>query len=204
MTTTSLSKLVMTELEVVNKMLDAVDIAPVASITGTVDLEVESAVKRFSDINRSVQTLGWSWNTKRAVLYTKDTDNEIVLGSNVLAIKVSGRTPVSTPGRYQLRESRKLYDTDPDVQSFTLTQNVYLDVVELLMFEDLPQSARNYISHRATREHERFESADDTKTDIATDSEMRAWAALVNDESETNQQTMEDNVNVYSGIFGRA
>jgi hypothetical protein len=199
-TTTSLSKLVLTELEVVNKMLSVVDLSPVASITGTLDLEVADAVSRFSDINRNLQALGWDWNIKREVQYLRDVSNNVVLPGNVLAIRVRGTT---VGYDLVLRENSMLYDRDPDVQSFALTIDPVLDVTELLMFEDLPQSARNYISLRAVREHERYQSADDTKRDIATDAELRAWSALINDHSYASDETLETNPNVYSSIFGR-
>jgi len=198
-TSTVLTKVVMTELQVVNKMLRAVDIAPVASLTGTVDLEVENAIERFSDINRSVQTMGWDFNTRLQVKYLRDVNNNITVGSNVMSIVPSG---LSAWKDLVLRESM-IFNRDPNVDSFTLTDDVELDIVELINFEDLPQAARNYISHRSTREHERLDSADDTKVEIITDSELRAWATLINDHSRASKETLENNPNVFSSIFGR-
>jgi hypothetical protein len=190
----------MTELQVVNKMLRAVDLAPVTSITGTIDLEVGAAVERFSEINRDVQTLGWDFNSRKEVKYLRNVDNEVTLGTNVLSFKPVGNTRFKD---YTMRGG-KIYDRDPDVDSTVLQEDPYLDIVELINFEDLPQAARSYIAHRSVREHERFDSADDTKTEIAGKNEMDAWTALINDHSVMHDETLEDNPDVGSSIFGRA
>lgn len=199
MTTTALSKLVTTELEVVNEMLDAIGISPVTSITGSTDLDVTNAVKRFSKINRAVQGMGWRWNTRREVKYVRDVNNQVEVGTNVLSIKPTGN---SASKDYVLRAGF-IYDRDPDVDSNVLSETVYLDIVELLMFEDLPQSARNYIQAKCVREHLLFEAPDDTKHDIAQAAEVQAWSDLINDTSRASRQTIEDNPEVYSSIFGR-
>lgn len=198
-TTTVLATGLMTELQVVNKMLRAVDIAPVASITGTLDLEADSAVQRFSEINREVQTMGWDFNTRREVKYLRDVNNNVVLGTNVLSIKPVGNTRWKD---YTMREG-KVYDRDPDVDSFVLQEDPYLDIVELMKFEDLPPAARNYIAARAVREHERFDSADDTKTEIAQENEIKAWAILINDHTIMHDESIMDHPDVGSSIFGR-
>lgn len=200
MSTTVLATSNMTELQAVNKMLRAVDLAPVTSITGTLDLEVGSAVSRFSEINREVQTMGWDFNTKVEVTYLRDVNNQVVLGTNVLSIRPVSNTRFKD---YTLSQG-KVYDRSPNTQSFTLGENPVLDVIELHNFEDLPAAARNYIAARSIREHERFDSADDTKTEIAQENEIKAWSLLINDHSVMHDETLEDNPDVGSSIFGRA
>jgi hypothetical protein len=193
----------MTELEVVNKMLRAVDLAPVNSITGTLDLEAGAAVARFSEINRMVQTMGWDFNTRPEVKYLRNVSNEVTLGTNVLSIK-----PVSNSrGKDYTMRGGKVYDREAvngTTRGTTLTEDPYLTIVELLEFTDLPNAARSYIAERAVREHERFDSADDTKTEIAGENELKAWSTLINDHSVMHDETIEDNPNVGSSIFGRA
>jgi hypothetical protein len=193
----------MTELEVVNKMLRAVDLAPVNSITGTLDLEAGAAVARFSEINRLVQTMGWDFNTREEVKYLRNVSNEVTLGTNVLSFKPVGNTRFKD---YTMRGG-KVYDrgqVNNVTTGTTLLENPILTIVELLEFTDLPQAARDYIAERAVREHERFDSADDTKTEIAGENELKAWATLINDHSVMHDETLEDNPDVGSSIFGRA
>jgi len=199
-TTTVLSTGLMTELEVVNKMLRAVDIAPVTSITGTVDLEVESAIGRLSEINRDIQTMGWDFNTRRQVKYLRNVNNQVTMGTNILSIK-----PVDSTRHkdYTLRAGM-IYDRTPSVDSNVLQEDPVLDIVELINFEDLPSAARTYISAKAVREHESFESADDTKREVVGLNEMNAWSILINDHSVMHDESIEDNPNVGSSIFGRA
>lgn len=197
MSTTVLSNKVMTEKEAVNAMLAAVDIAPVGSLTGTTDLEVTNAIDRLSKINRTIQTIGWDFNTKKEVKYLRNVDGEVVIGSNVLRV-----TPVAN-SRWKNLVWREGKIFDRGINSFTLDADVYLDIVELVNFEDLPQTARDYITARAVRVHERFEAADDIKHDMASEEEIMAWSNLINDHSTAGNETMMDNVEVYSSIFGR-
>jgi hypothetical protein len=198
-TSTVLSKVTLTELEAVNQMLAAVDISPVSALGGSTDLEVQGAITRLSNLNRSIQGMGWDFNTRLELLYVRNVSNEISIPTNVLRISPAGRS-IGTD--YVLR-ANKVYNRTRDVDSSVLTEDVYLDVVELINFEDLPQSCRDYITARAVREHERFESSDDTKTEVAQQAEISAWATLINDHSVNGQETIEDNVNVFSSIFGR-
>jgi hypothetical protein len=198
-TSTVLSKVTLTELDAVNQLLASVDISPVSSLGGSTDLEVQGAITRLSNINRSVQGMGWDFNTRLEILYVRNVSNEITIPTNVLRISPSGRSI----WKDLVLRGGKVWDRDKDVDGTVLTEDVYLDVVELLNFEDLPQSCRDYITARAVREHERFESSDDTKTEVAQQAEITAWATLINDHSVNGQETIEDNVNVFSSIFGR-
>jgi hypothetical protein len=192
----------MTELEVVNKMLRAVDLAPVNSITGTLDLEAGAAVARFSEINRMVQTMGWDFNTRPEVKYLRNVSNEVTLGTNVLSI----RPVANSAGKNYTMRGGKVYDREAVngiTRGTTLTEDPHLEIVELMEFTELPQAARAYIAERAVREHERFDSADDTKTEIAGENELKAWSTLINDHSVMHNESMSDNPEVFSSIFGR-
>lgn len=197
MTTTVLYNTVSTELQVVNKMLAAVDIAAITSITGSVGLEVSTAIDRFSEINRSFQTIGWSFNTRLKIKYLRDVNNEVIIPDNVLSASPTS----NSRWRGLTHREGKIYDVPND--TYALIDDVWLNIVELLMFEDLPQAARDYIAARAVREHERYEAADNTKESIAGEGELRAWATLINDHSTANEETIEDNINVFSSVFGR-
>ena len=199
---TSLSEVLTTELQVVNEMLAAVDIAPVTSITGSNDLEVEIAINRFDHANREVQAKGWSWNNRFEVNYTRDGSNNITLGSDILKIRGSG----ISMGRDYTTQGRLLFDRDPDVDSTTLDRDAELDITTLLQFETLPQSARDYIKNLSIFRHERMESADDTKRTVTEKNLSDSWTDLINNESEQGPgrgKTLMDNPDVGSSIFGR-
>lgn len=196
-TNTVLSKTGITELEVVNKMLRVVDISPVSSLTGSNDLEVTNAIEDFSDVNRAVQGFGWKFNTRINKQYIRDVNNEVIFGPNVLSIE-----PVSfSKGDDLVLKEGKVFDREND--TFALSSDPYLNVIELINFEDLPHVARQYIQERSVRVHERINSADDTKTETTTEAEIRAWSGLINDHSRSTDETMEDNQEVWSDVFGR-
>ena len=53
-----------TELECINIMLAAIGEAPINSLTGTLPVDARIAQSTLSEVNKSVQSEGWSFNTE--------------------------------------------------------------------------------------------------------------------------------------------
>ena len=75
-----------TELEAVNIMLAAIGEAPINSLTGTVPVDVRLAQSTLNEVNKEVQSEGWSFNTEINVELTRDGDDQVALASNVLRV----------------------------------------------------------------------------------------------------------------------
>ena len=76
-----------TELESINIMLAAIGEAPVNSLTGTVPVDVRLAQSTLTEINKEIQSEGWSFNTEIDVtLNRNDTTKQIVLSTDILRI----------------------------------------------------------------------------------------------------------------------
>lgn len=128
----------MTELEAVNAMLAAVGDAPINSLSA-VYANADMARQTLHNVNRQVQSEGWWFNTDYEVLHTANLAGNIVIASDVLKVSVSRSNLISD---YVLRDNM-LYDRMNN--TFTIP-SANLDLVRFLPFEDMPNSAREYIT----------------------------------------------------------
>ena len=73
-----------TELECINIMLAAIGEAPINTLTGTLPVDAVTAQKTLAEINKDVQNEGWSFNQEFNVKLTRDSSNQISLGTDML------------------------------------------------------------------------------------------------------------------------
>ena len=133
-----------TELSAVNSILGAIGQSPVTTINYE-NPEISFIYNILTEVNKDVQNEGWHFNTEYHVKVTPDaTTKHVVLPENTL--------------RYDLRDSHdknqdvvirngRLYDLVDHTDEFTT--DLYLDVVTLYKFEDLPNPFQRYITYRA-------------------------------------------------------
>lgn len=133
-----------TVLEAVNAILEDAGRRPVASLTSPAFTpEAASAKRALDNASRTVQNTGWSFNTTDDVEMSADpTTGEVALPLNTLRF-----TPLNSYRAYGMdlvRRNNKVYDKAK--QSYAIGQAIKGRLVELLPFEDLPDSARWYIT----------------------------------------------------------
>lgn len=157
----------LTELEAVNIILENDGEAPVSAL-GNGFSESEKAQRVLREISRKVQTKGWAFNTDYERKFTPNVSDEIDLPNNTLKIK-----PTYLSQELRLVErGRKLYDLENN--TYTFTQPVYLDVVQMLDFPDLPTSARDYITIRAARVYQARATGSGSQDGFTKDEELEA------------------------------
>lgn len=138
-----------TELDAVNTMLIGIGEAPINSLDTASTDDVAIAKKMLAELSREVQSDGWDFNSETEFPLTRNSSNEIVVPPNVLSLDVSD----VMAGRYDVTvRGRKVYDKTN--HTFTFTEDLKIDVVWLLDFEDIPETARRYIALAAA---ERFQ-----------------------------------------------
>lgn len=126
----------MTVLDAVNIILDNDGEAPIASLDETGFGESARALARLEEVSRSFQEEGWAFNTDLARKFSPDATKEIVLPSNTLTV-----SPVYlSKGMAVIERGRKLYDLSNNTYQFN--QPIYLNVVQMLDFEDMPSAAK--------------------------------------------------------------
>ena len=72
-----------TELECVNIMLAAIGEAPINKLTGLLPVDARTAQSTLLEVNKSVQSEGWSFNMEFNVVLTRDSKNEITIANNI-------------------------------------------------------------------------------------------------------------------------
>jgi hypothetical protein len=136
-----------TELEAVNAMLAIIGESAINTIDDAQPLppDAEMALFLLRLVAREVQSLGWFFNTEIEYPLTRAGDGTITCPANTLRCAVKKRYQsknVTTRGL-------KLYDRDN--HTFVFTDDIKVELVLLLSWDDLPEAARNYIYIRAAR-----------------------------------------------------
>lgn len=169
-----------TELEAINLMLSVIGESPVNTVedTGVVDAVVARQI--LIQASRDTQVVGWHWNTEIDYLISQTfPEGELVLPPNTLKVDTTG----ADADLDLVQRGNRLYDRKN--HTFAVKKNVKVDLVLLLPFDQLPEAARSYISIRAARQFQERMVGSDTLWQFNTNDELRAWAALLNAEAET-------------------
>lgn len=174
----------MTLLEAVNLLLEVIGVAPVSSLlTGETNVDVETALRSIHTTSMAVQARGWDFNTEEELtLDPHPTTGEISLPTNCLKVDVSGTD------RYEpiVRRGPVLYDKRE--KTTNIGREVVVNMVIGLDFEDLPQSARNYVTIRAARG---FAEGRTTPTSRYTEQmEFDALAEMQAEEDQSDDRTI--------------
>ena len=137
-----------TELSAVNAILGAIGQSPITSISGaSANPEVAFIYNLLRDCNVDIQSEGWHFNSEKHVKYTPDsTSKKIAIGNNILKADLhdgwSDRTydVVNQAGFLYDKYDHTLEWDDP----------VYLDIIKLITYEDIPEVFKRYVVYKAS------------------------------------------------------
>ena len=163
-----------TELEAVNIMLAAIGEAPINSLIGTLPVDARIAQSTLTEVNKSVQSEGWSFNTEIDVTLTRNVSNQINIPTDVLRVDANiHQHPTIDP----IQRGSKLYDRLNNKYEFD--EDLICTVVYFRTFDEIPEPARRYITIKAARIFvDRLVSDDGLRTYTQQD-EVRARAILM-------------------------
>lgn len=188
-----------TELEAVNAMLDTIGEAPIDSLIDIEAPDAGTALRRLRIASKAVQLIGWEWNTDLEVTLTPNSDGNLVLPENtlkVIAIATKGDEKLTTRGGM-------LYDRKNQTSVFTDTRKVTL--VTGLLFEDMPEAARQYVMLSAADKFQDGVLGSPTLDREAEESMMKALQSLEAAESEAGDYNIfRDNYDTARIFIGRA
>lgn len=166
-----------TELEAVNTMLLNIGSDSISSLLDDKDADVSAALHTLHRVSRQVQTSGWDFNTEVDYLLSYSLNSgEIRFPRNALSFDVKHR---AVDKRNLVMRGNRLYDRKNHTYQFS--NNVTVDLIVFLDFEELPPSARDYISLRASREFQNDVSPTDDGERDASIEELRAYAQFTRD-----------------------
>ena len=178
-----------TELEAVNTILSTIGESPINSLTGTLPVDANIAQNVLDEICREVQSAGWHWNTHYKVDLSRDGDNKIPIGTDVLRVKLNTKYD---RGSYDVvQRDNYLYNLAKNEETFT-TDFEDTDIVYLLDFSKIPEQAKRYITIRSARVfHDRTLGAT-TIHKFSSQDEARALSLLRQAETETGEYSIFD------------
>ena len=164
-----------TELESINIMLAAIGEAPINSLTGTLPVDARLAQSTLTEVNKEVQSEGWSFNTEIDVtLPRNNASKQIALSTDVLRIDPNIH---QHPTIDAIQRGLKLYDRLNN--RFEFDEDLICTVVYFRTFDELPEPARRYITIKAARIFvDRLVSDDGLRTYTQQD-EVRARSILM-------------------------
>ncbi|WP_197729914.1 hypothetical protein [Rhizobium ruizarguesonis] len=169
-----------TELEAINLMLSVIGESPVNTVedTGLVDAVVARQILIQS--SRDVQLVGWHWNTEIDYpVAASFPEGELTLPPNTLKVDTAG----ADASLDLVQRGNRLYDRKN--HTFNVGRTVYVEIVLLLPFDQLPEAARSYIVMRAARQFQERMVGSETIWQFNSRDELRAWANLMSSEAET-------------------
>ena len=133
------------ELPAINQILSSCGQAPVTTLDQT-NPDVAVAYDTLLQVSREVQAEGWTFNKEYHYEMTPDTNDQILIPSNILQIKLTENS--ANMDKDGVRRSGKLYDRHNHTYDWT-DDTVECDVVWEFDWVDLPQPIQDFIVARA-------------------------------------------------------
>lgn len=183
----------LTELDAVNEILGTIAESPVNSLDEEVVIDGSLAMKILKTTSAEVQTRGWWFNRLEGLELTPDVRKEIQLPPNVLKLAASGQTASKVVQRGLL-----LYDLTNKTSQFEAP--VTVDLIQGLEFEELPSSARVYITVRAARKYQDRYFGDDSTHSYSKQDELEALVSLKNEDLEFDDPSMLEDSQFVTGL----
>lgn len=147
----------MTKLDAVNMVLSGINEYRVTALD-TNGTSIQADAERYlDDSTRYFCAMGWPCNTRRSVGYTPAAvtfEIDLPAGPSpapVLRIRAAG----PDQHRNLVIRGGKVYDSDKGTVSMGSTEKVYLDVAELLAFDDLDPMLKELVSKHAQQQFAR-------------------------------------------------
>ena len=178
-----------TALEAVNTILSTIGEAPLSTLTGSLPVDGTTAKNILNEISREVQSAGWHFNTQYKVDLTRDTNNKVPVGTDVVRVQLNDKYDKSSydvvqRGTYLFNLAKNSETFDQDFTENTL--------IYLLDFDKLPEQARRYITIRSARVfHDRTLGAN-TLHKFSSEDEARSLSVMKQAEMATGDNTIFD------------
>lgn len=171
-----------TELGAVNAMLRSISTSPVDRLEGDdVSTDATNALNTLRETSRAFQgSHEWFFNSEKIRLQPTMPDGTVPLPLNTLSFIADDKRFVERSGR--------IYDRHAN--TFQIGAPVCGTLRVLLNFEDLPNAAREYVGVKAKRIFQGDEQGDGATIRRPDEDELRAYAAILNEDAEAQQYSI--------------
>jgi len=183
-----------TELEAVNIMLAAIGEAPVATLEEDTIEDAQIALSTLRKVSKELQTQGWHFNTDYDYPLTADAITGLISYPTTAAhVDAMDDTDYDV-----VKRGDYLYNRKTRTNVFELGYVLRCKVIWMFDFTDLPESARNYITMRATRRFAKNIMGDEATVQYSIQEEAEAKAEFKADDlrrADLNMLTHSSSVN---------
>ncbi|MGN6552081.1 MAG: hypothetical protein ACTHJ3_19625 [Pararhizobium sp.] len=174
----------LTELEAINEILAVGADSPISSLDDNEIIDASLAASTLRSTLVEIQTRGWSFNTDEGLKIVPDQEGFIRLPRNTLRVDTSGDSASINCVQRGLR----LYNKDG--HTYVFGAPVTVDIVQGLDFEDLPSTARMYVTIRAARKYQDRYFGDQAEHSYTAQDEALARAAMMEEEIDARDPNM--------------
>jgi hypothetical protein len=136
-----------TKLAAVNTMLFTIGESPVNTLSGGSGVDAVTAVQTLDAVAREVQSEGWAFNTEKSYPLLRQAFAPLVIYVPDAALECDPSDPTA---EIVVRGNR-LYDLKNHTFEFPDTPKINCDIIWNFEFDELPETARRYITIRASR-----------------------------------------------------
>jgi hypothetical protein len=180
-----------TQLMAVNAMLRAIGESPINSLNSSGSVDAVMALQTLEAVSRELQERGWHWNTLENLKLSRSfPSNEIQLPQNTL--KVDSMEPDEEIDVIQ--RGKRLFNRKTN--SFVFDRDITVTLVECLDWDDLPQAARTFVTHKAGLKFQADRVGSETLYKFQAKDVDDAWNRLVSADAETRDANIFDNWSV--------
>tara|TARA_R100001594_G_scaffold33042_1_gene61404 strand:- start:5805 stop:6437 length:633 start_codon:yes stop_codon:yes gene_type:complete len=181
-----------TELSAVNAILGAIGQSPITNLEdGRANPEVGFIYNLLRDSNVDVQNEGWHFNTEKHVQFKPDSStNKIEIDDNILKMDV---TDGWSHRQYDVvKRNGNLYDKfdHTDDWSDLTDDGIYLDLVRLFTYTDLPSVFKRYVIYKAATRAATQLVGNPQLTQLLAQQELLARSAVMEYECNQGNHTM--------------
>jgi len=176
------------KLEAINTLLATIGESPVNSLNSGL-VEASSAEQTLNNVSRDFQAQGWSFNTDLTFKLSPDASSHLTLPANCLHVDTI-HTRMSSDTDLVQRGSR-MYDRIKN--TYAIGKAVEVDIVVLLEFEEMPETARRYVAIKAARILQDRVLGSDSLHAFNTKDEMVAWNNVLQNEADVQDLNIFDN-----------
>ena len=161
-----------TLLEAINTLLAAIGSSPVTNTDTPQNADAIIAKNNINRALRDIQTEKWYFNSESDYPLTPDVNGTIHTPNNIINIDFTGRH--GEGNRFVIR-GKKLYDRLN--HTFKIDEQLEADVVLCLEYDEIPESAAQYVIARAARRYQE---------EMLGDPSLRTWTKQDEDTARGN------------------
>ena len=147
--------MLLTELEVVNGLLNSVGFSSISTLEdpSILDIPEDAAIAAFKKASRMVQSSGWWFNNYFNQTLTPTSNNDIYLPANVLKVDASNKQSHNI-----VQAGSRL--KDKATNSFEFSEAILVDFTLMVPFDEMPETAKLHVQAVAEYFHDTDKNAD--------------------------------------------